>query len=133
MRRSTPAYLYLLALAGVVALLFAWAGAETPLRTAVTLAFLCAGPGAALVGWLRLGNPAVEATLAVALSLTVDIAVGQTMVWAHAWSPSTGLLVVVLLTILTIAGQAYWWGSKPGPLIGGPSASTPAHRTKEQR
>jgi hypothetical protein len=122
-------------LTGVVALVLAWTDVHTPFRTATALAFLCLGPGAALVAWLHLDDLAIEVLLAIALSLTVDIAVGQAMLWTGAWSPTNGLLVIILLTIVAAGGQAYRQGLKPDPAPPkvGTAAPSPANPVKEPR
>src|SRR4051794_8382675 len=57
-------------LCAVAAALGGW---EAPFRPALVLWFVLVCPGMALVRLLRLGEPVTEWTLAVALSVTLDI------------------------------------------------------------
>jgi hypothetical protein len=89
--------------AGLVLLALQWVDAAPLLvRTVLALAFLGAGPGAALVGLLRLNDRWATASLVIALSLATDVMVAQVMLMAGIWSPTGGLTVIVALTALPI-------------------------------
>ena len=80
------------------------AGAGNPLRSALVLPFLCAGPGLALVPLLRIGGLA-GLTLAVGISLAIDALLPTAMIYAGLWSPDATLAVLVVLSLLGAAGQ----------------------------
>jgi hypothetical protein len=71
-------------------------------RLVCLLAFLLVGPGlGALSLWFReIDDAASEAVIVVALSVSLDIAVAQGMVWIGAWYPSTAVLGIAGLTLL---------------------------------
>ena len=102
-RRPAALSLVALALAGAarVAVLL---GPGNPIRSMVVLSFLVAGPGLALVPLMRVdGWPGL--TLAVGLSLALDVLVSTIMIYANVWSPMATLAVLVLLTAVGAAAQ----------------------------
>jgi hypothetical protein len=89
--------------AGLMLLALQWVDAAPPLlRTALALAFLGAGPGAALVGLFRLNDLWATTSLVIAVSLATDVVVAQVMLMAGIWSPTFGLTVLVVMTALPI-------------------------------
>jgi hypothetical protein len=92
---------------GVVLLALVWLDSASALRPLLTLVFLTAGPGAALAGLFRLEEAWMTTSLAIALSLVVDVVVAQAMVWTGTWSPGGGLLVILLVTVMALAGQVF--------------------------
>jgi hypothetical protein len=77
---------------------FVFTGIDFPLRPVFVLAFLFVCPGMALVRHLRIGGIA-ELTLGVALSFALGTIVPGTMLYAGAWSPGLGLLVLIVITL----------------------------------
>lgn len=71
----------------------------SPLRPIVVMWFLCVCPGIALVGLLRLNEPVVEWTLAVALSFAIDAMVGSIQLYAGRWSPTLTLEILIALSL----------------------------------
>jgi hypothetical protein len=93
------------AVAAVAATALALAGAPTAVRLPVVLVFLLLGPGMAFVPLLGLGDPVAELTIAVGISLAVDVAVALAMLYAGAWSPPATLVVVAALALCGAALQ----------------------------
>ena len=87
------------AVAAVVAPALALAGAPAAVRLPVVLVFLLLGPGMAFVPLLGLGDPVAELTVAVGISLAVDLTVALAMHYAGAWSPPATLVVVAALAL----------------------------------
>jgi hypothetical protein len=114
-----------------------WLAIAQPVRLMVVGWFLLVCPGMAVVRVLRLHAPAAEWMLALAISLSVDMVVGEAMVYAGRWAPSAGLLIIA-----TVAVMAVWiprllspvaeprWVPVAVPDMGGAAgtAAAPAHR-----
>lgn len=85
--------------AAVAAAVAALAGAPDALRAPLVLGFLLIGPGMAFVPLLDLGDPVAELTVALGVSLALDLAVALAMLYAGAWSPvaSLGVLAAIAL------------------------------------
>jgi hypothetical protein len=77
---------------------FVFTDIDFPLRPVFVLAFLLVCPGMALVRHLRIGGVA-ELTLGLALSFALDAIVPGTLLYAGAWSPGLGLLVLIGITL----------------------------------
>lgn len=73
----------------------------SPMRPIVVMWFLCICPGMALVRLLRLHEPVVEWTLAVATSFAIDAIVAGIQLYAGRWSPA---LILEILIALSLAG-----------------------------
>jgi hypothetical protein len=93
------------AVAAVAAPVAALTGAPAAVRVPVVLVFLLLGPGMAFVPLLDLGDPVAELTVAVGVSLAVDLAVALAMLYAGAWSPPTTLVVLAALALSGAAAQ----------------------------
>ena len=78
---------------------------ESPVRPLIALWFLCVCPGMAWVRVLHLKERLAEWTLAVALSLALDAMVAGTMLYAGAWSPKWGLVVLICISLAGIVLQ----------------------------
>jgi hypothetical protein len=106
--QSTPQWSTLIwpaiIVASAIATVLASAGEPLqPLRTVLAFWFLLVCPGLALVRLLALSDPFAELAVAVALSLALDTAVGEALLFAGAWSASSGL---VALAALSLGGAA---------------------------
>ncbi len=64
-------------------------------RPIVVLWFLFVCPGMVVIRFLRLKEPVVEWTLALALSFSIDAIVAGIQLYAGGWSP-TGTLVILM-------------------------------------
>jgi len=87
------------AAAAVAAPALALTGAPVAVRLPVVLVFLLLGPGMAFVPLLGLGDPVAELTIAVGISLAVDLAVALAMLYAGAWAPTTTLVLVAAVAL----------------------------------
>jgi len=76
------------------------------IRAAVTLAFMAAGPGMALMGLLRLDDLLLELSLALALSLVLETIVAMAMLLLKHWAPSGGLIVLEVVAMIGAVAQA---------------------------
>ncbi|HEX8134424.1 MAG TPA: acyltransferase [Actinomycetes bacterium] len=104
----------LLALA-LLAPVLVWLDLRSPVRALALLLFFCLAPGAALTGFLRLRDWAVEASLALALSVAADAAVAQIMLWLHVWSPRGGVLALAVLAAPPLVLHIHRaWATAPG-------------------
>jgi len=82
-------------LSAVAAGLVNFAFTGTALRPIVVFWFLFVCPGMVLVRFLRLNEPIVEWTLALALSFAIDAIVAGILLYAGRWSP-TGILSILI-------------------------------------
>jgi hypothetical protein len=87
------------AVAAVAAPAAALAGAPAVVRIPVVLLFLLLGPGMAFVPFLDLGDPVAELTVAVGISVAVDLVVAMAMLYAGAWSPAATLVVLAAVAL----------------------------------
>ena len=90
-----------------------------PLRVVLAFWFLLVCPGMAFVRLLWLSEPFSDWALAVALSLALDTAVGEVLLFAGAWSATSALAA---LAILSVGGAALQVGRSVRP---GPGATRP--------
>ena len=91
------------ALTGAIAVLEVFSDMGRPVRPLVVLPFLAIGPGYAVVLLLGLRDRVAEATLAVALSIAIDMAVAMVMLYAGAWSPRFAVLAIASLSTVCVA------------------------------
>jgi hypothetical protein len=90
--RLWPIIIIMSALAtGLVSFVFT----DIPIRPIIVLWFLFVCPGMVLVRFLRLKEPVVEWTVAIALSFAVDASVAGILLYAGRWSP-TGILEILM-------------------------------------
>lgn len=90
----------------VVAILLVAAGVHGPVRFVVGLTAALCVPGWAIVGPLRLGSAALEAALAVAVSLSALLVLAQLLITIHQWHLTATQLVVLVLSAPSLAWQA---------------------------
>jgi hypothetical protein len=76
------------------------------IRAGVTLAFMAAAPGMALIGLLRLDDLLLELSLALALSLVLETIIAMAMLLLNRWVPAAGLAVLEILTVIGVLAQA---------------------------
>jgi hypothetical protein len=69
------------------------------LRPIITMWFLFMCPGMTLIRFLRLSEPAVEWTLALALSFSIDAIVAGIQMYAGLWSPTGTLDILICLCL----------------------------------
>jgi len=90
-----------------------------PLRPAAAFWFLLLCPGMAFIWLLELEDWYTELALALALSLTLDAVVSETMVLARLWSATWALAV---LAALSVAGAVSQMRGSAGRHRGGPES-----------
>ena len=76
------------------------------IRAVVTLVFMAAGPGMALMGLLRLDDLLIELSLALALSLALETIIAMAMLLLKHWAPSGGLVVLEVVAVIGALAQA---------------------------
>ncbi|HEX9038832.1 MAG TPA: hypothetical protein VF808_17755 [Ktedonobacterales bacterium] len=90
----------------LLAWIFVVAGINGAPRFVLLLWFLCVCPGMMLTRFLHVREPLAEWTIAIALSLFADVAVGAGAILIGKWSP-VGILstLVIITTIGALAGE----------------------------
>jgi hypothetical protein len=76
------------------------------IRAGVTLAFMAAAPGMALMGLFRLDDLLLELSLALAVSLALDTIIAMALLLLNHWVPSHGLIVLEALAGIGALAQA---------------------------
>ena len=79
--------------------------APPAIRVPLVVVFAIVAPGAAIVPLLGLRDPLGEFTLALGTSLALDVVVAGGLLYAHAWAPRAGLVILVALTVAGAGGQ----------------------------
>ncbi len=72
---------------------------DVVVRPAIALWFLFFCPGMVLVRFLRLKDPVIEWTLALALSLSIDALVAGIQLYTGKWSPAGTLDILIGLSL----------------------------------
>jgi hypothetical protein len=78
--------------------------APTTVRAVLVGWFTLAGPGGAVVPLLGLSDRVAELMLCLAVSLSLDLGVACVLLYAGAWSPAAG---IVILAAFTLAGAGH--------------------------
>jgi len=81
------------------------AGAESPLRTLLAVWFLLVCPGLALAPLVRLSDALGTATVAIALSIALDMIVAAALLYAGVWSPVAAFMILATITLAGAARQ----------------------------
>jgi hypothetical protein len=84
--------------------------APTAVRAVVVAWFTLVGPGGAVVPLLGLSDRTAELMLCLAVSLSLDLGVACGLLYAGAWSPAAGIVVLAAFTLAVAghrAGHAY--------------------------
>jgi hypothetical protein len=110
------------ALCALAVCLAVFLNAPTALRSVMTLAFVVFIPGLAIVRFLRLTDPSLRLSLAVATSLALDLIVSITMIYAGTWAPRTALIGIAAVAVGVAAIEAV--AASVGPMAS--AAQSPA-------
>ena len=78
---------------------------HTAVRAPLTLTFLFVCPGLALVRLLAFDDFVAQLSLAVALSLALDVLIPSILLYAGAWSAPVALYIIVALTVVVAVGE----------------------------
>jgi succinoglycan biosynthesis transport protein ExoP len=97
----------LIVIGGAIALLLEFADVKTTLYTVVTLLFLGFGPGASFVWLVQSMELPVKIMASIALSLAIEAAIAQVMIWSHVWSPKAGLVVAASVSMIGLVLQGW--------------------------
>lgn len=92
---------------------------DSPLRPTISLWFLIVCPGLALVRLMHLREGLTELAIAIGLSLALETAVNEIMLYAGRWDPQWGLLVVITITLVAVIPQIPVLRRAPAK-VGGP-------------
>jgi phosphate starvation-inducible membrane PsiE len=82
--------------------------APVAVRLPIVLAFLLFGPGAAIVGLLRLTDPLHQLTLAIAISIGITGLLSLLFLYSGFWSPTGILITTIAITIVAALAQDGW-------------------------
>jgi hypothetical protein len=99
MPRSSLLWPGIIAVSALAAGLVVFARLETPFRPWIVFWFLFVCPGMAFVRLLRLQDRVAEWTLAFALSIALDAIVAASLLYARAWSPDWGLVILIAISL----------------------------------
>ena len=69
-----------------------------PVQPMLVLWFVLVCPGMAFVGLIRPPSPLFALTLSIAVSCALAVVVAQALLFAGAWSPVAGLIILAALT-----------------------------------
>jgi hypothetical protein len=83
--------------AGLAGVGLALAGASSAFRSPLVLLFLVSAPAMAVWGLLGGLDAVARVFVAVIAMVIIDICVPEAMLAANAWSPRTGLIVIVVI------------------------------------
>jgi hypothetical protein len=86
-------------LAGVIVAVMVLSGG-TPLRPYVAVAFALVCPGMAIVRLLGIGDSLLEVSVAIALSIAIELLASLVMIYSGVWSPNGLFLCLVGLTLM---------------------------------
>jgi uncharacterized membrane protein len=106
MRAARPHWLALsVAAVSLAAAAASLASAPTVIRAPLVLVFTLVGPGAALTPLLELADPLAEFSLAVGVSLALDVVIALVMLYAHAWTPEGALAILAAVSLAGAGAQ----------------------------
>jgi hypothetical protein len=130
--RMTPGTVVpaVVAASSILACAVVLADAPTPLRALVVAWFTLVIPGGAVVPMLGLSDRVAELMLCLAVSLALDLGVASALLYAQAWSPAGG---IVVLAAFALAGAGYQAGRLDTATrrdgVSSPAAAGPEERT----
>ena len=91
---------------------------DSPIRVALTIAFLLFGPGLALAELLEIDDPVRRLALATGASLALETLIATALLYAEVFSAAAVCGIIVGLTCLALLGAAW----RRGLGAGGPAA-----------
>lgn len=101
---------------------------DSPLRPPLTFWFMLLCPGMALIRLFRLREPLTEITLAIALSVTLNILVAELILYAGVWFPELGLGILIGISLVGAVLQV----RQRGMGLGGERTVRPALDEQDQ-
>ena len=107
MSAFTRCWRALLILASISALLgTVAAGGASPVRALLAIWVLSVCPGLAVLGLARLGDPLMETTLVLGLSVALDVIVAGVLTYTIGWRPDLALVILLAFSLGGAALQA---------------------------
>ena len=76
---------------------------DSPLRTAVTIAFLAFGPGLAIAGLLALRDPVEQISIAIGASFAIETLVAITLFYLEVYSYELAFGIIAAITTTALA------------------------------
>ena len=73
---------------------------DLPLRPLLTFWFTLICPGIAFIRLFQLREPLPQITLAIALSVALNILVGEFVLYLGVWSPALGLGILIAISLI---------------------------------
>ncbi|WP_107767316.1 hypothetical protein [Nocardioides terrigena] len=102
-------------LSGLAAVAVVLGDMGAPVQPVLVLWFVLVCPGMAFVGLIRPPSLLFALTLSIAVSCALAVMVSQALLFAGAWSPVTGLVVLAGLTVVG-AGADLRAARRAGPV-----------------
>lgn len=101
-RQRTPAAVRatVTILSGLAAVAGVLGEVGAPVQPVLVLWFVLLCPGMAIVGLVRPSSLLFALTLSIAVSCALAVAVAQALLFAGAWSPVSGLIILAALTTI---------------------------------
>jgi uncharacterized membrane protein len=93
---------------------------QSPVRTALGVAFLFLAPGLAVVELLAIEDPLMRIALVPGISIAVGTLVAVSLVYADAYSPGLALALLEALTLATLLAAVLRRGALRFPAAGSP-------------
>jgi hypothetical protein len=93
-------WLFVVPLSVAMVIFFTFVYPGTPIQGITILWFVAFCPGMSLVPLLNLKHFIIEATLVIALSLSIDAIVVVIFLYSRHWSPFTTLWVLITLSLI---------------------------------
>lgn len=100
----------------LITLLLVSADVDSPVRVALTIAFLLFGPGLALAELLAVADPLRRLTLAIGASIAAGTLVATLLLYLGLFSAEGACGILVGLTCLALLGAAWRRGHEPAGL-----------------
>lgn len=105
---STVAWFWIASAWGTASTVGVALGADASYRAPVVLSFLLVCPGFAIVRLLGIPAPRFQLSLAVAISMALDVLVPAALLYAGGWSPLAALAILATLTnVAAVAELAF--------------------------
>lgn len=93
-------WLFVVPISVAMVIFFTFITPGTPLQGIAILWFVAFCPGMSLVPLFKLNHFIIEATLIVAMSLSIDAIVVVIFLYSKHWSPPTALWVLITLSLI---------------------------------
>lgn len=99
-QHSQEVWAYFVLIASAVTILMVLLNSPSVARAMIVFGFLLFVPGWSFIRILRMDNPIIEWTLAIALSLALNTLVAMILIYTNAWSAQLGVIVLVGISLI---------------------------------